>query len=420
MGRIKLFLLALLSVVLVPTFSHAQSGDRVLEIIAVVGDLVITEYDLEQRNRLIISNAGLPDTAETRAGIRGQILSQLIEESVQIQEAERLNILPPREDAEQAFANVARGNNMTADQLEGQLARQGIDSDTLVNQFQAKLAWNNVIRRQVARTVQVAESEIDLVLSKMETLQNQVQVNLSEIFIAKSDPRRIRETRRLIESLKEQIEAGARFSTIAQQFSQNPSADRSGALGWKLMAELEPSLAQVAEALQPNQISDIIETPAGFYLLLANDRRQFGVASQQTRVDLAQMVFPAIMTDPNSVAAARQQAEQQAQAINTCEAFRSAASALGTPGSGDFGTVSVGSLAETYQSVVSSLPVGQVSAPLEIPAGIALIMVCDRQEPEVQLPTREQIGQNIRVERVSVAARRYLRDLTRDTTIELR
>jgi peptidyl-prolyl cis-trans isomerase SurA len=69
---------------------------------------------------------------------------------------------------------------------------------------------------------------------------------------------------------------------------------------------------------------------------------------------------------------------------------------------------------------VVSLPVEQVSAPVQGPSGVHLLMVCDRREPQATTPQREQIAERLQRERVERLARRYLRDLRKEAFVEVR
>jgi peptidyl-prolyl cis-trans isomerase SurA len=106
--------------------------------------------------------------------------------------------------------------------------------------------------------------------------------------------------------------------------------------------------------------------------------------------------------------------------LGDCAAMADAAAELKAPQSGRLGWQRLGDLPPGLRQTVSSLPVGQVSAPVEGPAGIHLLMVCDRHNPAVDSPQRDQIAQQLQRERVDRLARRYLRDLRKEAFVEVR
>ena len=65
----------------------------------------------------------------------------------------------------------------------------------------------------------------------------------------------------------------------------------------------------------------------------------------------------------------------------------------------------------------------QVVAPFFSPAGVELIMRCDPAPPKpvaFELPTRDQLQQQLFVQQMSILAKSYLRDLRRDAVVETR
>ena len=103
-----------------------------------------------------------------------------------------------------------------------------------------------------------------------------------------------------------------------------------------------------------------------------------------------------------------------------CAALADTAAELDAPDSGRLGWLQLSDLPLELRQAVSSLPVGQVSAPLQGPSGIHLLMVGDRREPQAVTPQREQIAERLQRERVERLARRYLRDLRKEAFVEVR
>jgi peptidyl-prolyl cis-trans isomerase SurA len=81
-------------------------------IAAVVNDDVVSVQDLEDRLDLVMITSGVDDTLEARQGLTPQVLRGLVEEVLQLQEAERLGITVQDQEMDQALANIAERNNM--------------------------------------------------------------------------------------------------------------------------------------------------------------------------------------------------------------------------------------------------------------------------------------------------------------------
>ena len=401
-------------------FGNTAASAQLLDIAAVVNELAITRFDVEQRTMLIFQNSGLKNTPASRQQVYGQVLDQLIEEALKKQEADALSLLPPRAEAEAAYGRIAQANNLTSKQLDEHMLRIGTNSTTLIDQLHANIAWQRVIRAKIAQTVRVAESEVNLVSSRILEESQQLQLNLGEIFLAVSDPRRKLEKQKLIEELRSQIKAGGRFSALAEQFSQSSSALKAGSIGWRVMGELEPAVADAVRDLRPGEISDIIETTRGFYIYTVLERRSAVDRKNATELKLSQIVFPVDTADKASINNVHDQIMAKVGSVDGCEAFNAVAKEVATPGSGEIGAVKYGSLNESYKNVLLDWPINTPTKPINIPLGVAVLMICEKLEPKIHIPTEDEIRQQIRNERLTVSARRYLRDLSQEASIEIR
>ncbi|HEY6878693.1 MAG TPA: peptidylprolyl isomerase [Polyangiales bacterium] len=67
------------------------------------------------------------------------------------------------------------------------------------------------------------------------------------------------------------LQAPASFSELARSSSDCPTARQGGELGRFTVGELEPSTELSLFALEPGQISEVIETPFGFHILLREE-----------------------------------------------------------------------------------------------------------------------------------------------------
>ncbi len=80
------------------------------------------------------------------------------------------------------------------------------------------------------------------------------------------------EARRLAQKLHDQIETrGGDMAALAKQYSDCPSAPEGGELGRFTRGELVPQFEQALFALQPGQMSQVVETPFGYHVILREE-----------------------------------------------------------------------------------------------------------------------------------------------------
>jgi peptidyl-prolyl cis-trans isomerase SurA len=241
------------------------------QIAAVVNDNVVTTQDLGERIELATIATGLPDDPETKRRIAPQALRGLIDEALQLQEAERLRIDVAQREIDQAFATVAERNGMTADQLAGFLESRGVPAEALRRQLRAQVAWIKIVNSRVRPRVVVTNDQVDLAMKQGPT--GEEEVHLGEILLPVYRPEQEAEVLRDAAELRETLRTGASFEELARQFSVAQSAQAGGDLGWIPESGLVPELQAIVTGLQPGEIADPIRTPAGVHLIQLKDRR---------------------------------------------------------------------------------------------------------------------------------------------------
>ena len=69
------------------------------------------------------------------------------------------------------------------------------------------------------------------------------------------------------------LEAGEDFATLATEASQDSSAAQGGDLGYFPRGKMVASFEDAAFALQPGEISGIVESPFGLHIIKVEDRQ---------------------------------------------------------------------------------------------------------------------------------------------------
>ena len=408
-------------IVLLVAFHPARAASE-QRIVAVVNDAVISAQDLNERLQLVTLTSGIADTEQARARLAPQVLRSLIEETLQLQEAERLGITVEQAEIQQALANIAERNLMTVEAMKRLFAENDIDLATLLEQVRAQIAWVKVVNRQIVPRVTVTVDQLEMAVEEARRNEGEPEYLLSEIVLPVDNPAQAQtvaqDAARLVQTLRE----GASFESLAAQVSAGASAERGGDLGWVRSSALPGELRNTLEGMRENEISDPIPSPVGYYIFWLRDRRlnQRAVDSSmaQIEVELAQILLP--LDDQADIDALRVQAAELRDDLTDCAALADRAAELDAPDSGRLGWLRLADLPPEFRQAVSSLPVGQVSAPVQGPSGIHLLMVCDRREPQGGAPQREQIAERLERERVERLARRYLRDLRKEAFVEVR
>ena len=389
---------------------------------AVVNGQVLTGTDIDQRLALLIAaNKGQQPPAEEMQRLRAQVLRNLIDETLQIQEARAQKMEVERTDVDSSYARVAAQNfGQDPSKMDAYLKSVGSSPASLKRQIEGELAWQRLLRRNVQPFVNVSNEEVNETLTRLEASRGTEEYRLGEIFLAATPENRAQieaNARKIVEQLK----GGGSFVAYARQFSEASTAAVGGDLGWVRLETLPTEMADVARQMQPNQLLGPFAIPGGYEILLLIDKRQVLSADpRDATLSLKQISisFPAGTKQAEATARVKAFAEG-VQALKGCGDAEAGAQKLGAQVV-ENDQIKMRALPEQLQQMMSNLQVGQTTPPFgSVEEGVRVLMLCGRDDPQnAGAPSFEQIMSQIEDERVGKRAQRYLRDLRNDAYIE--
>ncbi len=395
--------------------AHAQSQSDVQRIVAVVNDEIISEYDVKERMQLITSTTGALRNQEEYDQLRKTVIQLLVDEKLQIQEAKEQKINITDADVQQRFNEMAARNNMSAAQFVQELQRMGASKDVIMRQVKASLAWEEVINARLRPFLAIGDGEVKAYLDNLKNNKGQPEYRIGEIFLAVDSPEKDAEAHQTADRLVRQIREGADFAAVARQFSDVATGAVGGDMGWVIGDHINPDIKDSVLKLKEGHVSDPIHTTAGYYIVTLIDERQVLSADpNDTQIELQQIVVKAAADADGQ----RQRIVAQAATLKDCSGVGQLASTLGATDTGSLGTVRLGDLPPVVKNAVRSLEVGQASEPVRTGAEFRVLVVCGKKVAEVREPTPAEIEDFLSNQRLSMMARRYLRDLRRDAIID--
>jgi len=400
--------------------ARAQDTTGAMGIAAVVNEDIITVFDVQSRLGMFIATSGLENTPDIQRRILPQVIQSLIEERLKIQEARRLKIVTTEPEVREALALIENNNGMQPGSFRKMFEERGVDMGTLFAQIEADVAWVKVVRQELRRNVLVAPEEVKNVLDRLKASQGKPEHWLSEIFLPVNVNSNEADVRQIADRLVQQARGGTPFPALAQQFSQSPTAAVGGDLGWVLQGELEDELDRAVTGMEPNEISEPIRSTTGYHILALRGRRAAGAPDpMMSAVTLSQIYLPTVGGRAMSAAQIDQLSNTIVTQTTNCAQMNDLAARSGGPGSGPIDPLRVGGLPEPVRDVVAKLPVGRVSAPLDVPGAKLFVMVCTRQD-DSGLPDEDQIFGKLENDKLENLARQKLRDLRRQALVDVR
>ncbi len=393
----------------------------VQRIAAIVNDDVVSARDIERRLDLVIRASGQPDNLDSRRRLRERVLRNLIDERLQLQEAQRRNIKVSDAELDRHFAFVAQQNNLTPERFEEQLRAGGVSREELTLQFQAELAWGKLVRQRILPTINVSDEEVQAAVARLREQAGQTEYLVSEIFLSIDQPDQEDEARRLAERLVDQVRRGTPFPVVARQFSQGSTAANGGAVGWVQLGTLPEEVDEALRRLERGQISEPIRTATGIYIVAVGDRRQIlGADPGATRLTLKQIMLPLPPGDEAGRRARLEQLREAAASLTSCDDVEAKGKTIPGASSGSLGTVRQSDLPPNIRAAIADVGIGKASAPIETGSAAQVLAVCAREEAAAPKLDADQIRIGLVNRRADMMQRRYLRDLRRDASLEIR
>ncbi|HYZ63437.1 MAG TPA: peptidylprolyl isomerase [Acetobacteraceae bacterium] len=406
----------------VPQPAPAPQGEK---IVAVINGDVITTGDVDNRGRLFALSTGLPVTPDVLDRLRQQVTKQLIDERLRLQEVQRRKIVVNDREIAEAMAEIEGRNNMPKGALAASLAGRGVALRTLIDQVRVQIGWTRVLREELGAKAEISDAEINDQRRLFKAQTGQPEYRVAEIFIPIDDPAKASDAQRFADTVIAQLRAGAPFPVVAAQFSQSQTALQGGDLGWVRANQLDPEVAAVVREMPPGAISNPVRVPGGISIVTLAGKRVIG-RDQATVLSIRQVFLPFVgQLNPNAPTDQQRKAVEQAAAIaksaKSCHDIEAANERAGKVRPSDPGEVRLeGVGSPPLRALLAGLQPNQPSRPVVASEGVAVLMVCSREQRTESEPSKQEISNQLLSERVELVSRQLQRDLRRRAVMDVR
>jgi peptidyl-prolyl cis-trans isomerase SurA len=257
------------------------------DVVATVNGHAIMRTDMDRMYKAQLAEAQSQQTTpEGEDSLRLSIVHELIDEEIVEQRAAKMNLTatPEEVDAkvaamkapytEEQFAERLKASNHTLDDMRRDI-RRSLTIEKLTNkEIKSKIT---VTDADVTNYFNLHKAEFDLI---------EPQYHLSRIVVTgvpSAQPGNLQgskatsdaEAKKKIQALKNRLDSGEDFGTIAMNFSEDPNTASSGGdMGFAFESQLkaDPSIGAAILKLKPGEVTDI------FPLLDGGSKKQVGYA----------------------------------------------------------------------------------------------------------------------------------------------
>ena len=334
---VRLFSLLLASSFVVLTGCHQVQQNGV---VATVNGHPILRADLDKvYNAQLASNPQpQPPSADNADALRLNILHELIVEEIVEQRAAKLGLTATDAEVDAKLAELKAP--YTEDQFRQKLQQSGQTMDGLRRTLRRSLTFDKLLNKEINSRITVTDTDVTSYYNAHKAEFNLIepQYHLAQIQVTGQAAQQVNnlqgnkavgdaDARKKIQALKNRIDAGEDFGTLAIQFSENPNTGPNGGdMGFIYESQMrqatDPGTYAAITKLKPGETTEILplldaqsKKPAGYVIYKLISKEQAGQRDlsdprvqqsirkqlQDSRSQLLKNAYIEILTDESKV-----------------------------------------------------------------------------------------------------------------------
>ncbi|MFA6498721.1 MAG: peptidylprolyl isomerase [Desulfurivibrionaceae bacterium] len=210
------------------------------------------------------------------ASLRESVLEKMIKLELLSQESKKAGVSVSSTDIDNELKGYKKG--FADDKAFAKaLGEAGLTEAVLRKQIGKNLTIQKFIDTKFKGKVQVTEQEAkDFYNSNQDKFAQPEMAHARHILITakEAEPKADKDRKRAkLVQIKKQLKDGADFADLAKQFSDCPSKERGGDLGFFPRGQMVKAFDQAAFKMMPGDISDIVETEFGYHLIKLEEKK---------------------------------------------------------------------------------------------------------------------------------------------------
>ncbi len=229
--------------------------------------------------------------------LKEQVLEQLIEAQLILAEAKKENITVTAEELEKEFTLFKEQVKSLPDYetflkdegITDEFLRKQVEIDTIVYEYREKFLEKNSL----------SEDELRKYYEENKSKYTVNEVKASHILFKTIDENfvplpeeKIAEVKAQAEAVLARVKAGEHFAALAIEFSQDEaSAVNGGDLGFFGKGVMVKEFEDAAFSLEPNQVSDLVETSYGYHIIKVFEKKTDGTSFEEAKEGIENTLY---------------------------------------------------------------------------------------------------------------------------------
>jgi peptidyl-prolyl cis-trans isomerase SurA len=392
-------------------------------IVAIAEDEVILQSELDAAVAGILQQyKSNPQQLPPRAELERQVLDRLIMLRLQVQRAQGTGIRVTDNDVDQAVQRIAAQNKIDVAQLRAGIQHDGLDFDSFRKNLREQLQVERLRQRVMQSSAQATDAEVDALLASGNVKTG--EIHLAHILIAlpeNANAKQIADAKTKADDVKKQVDGGLDFSAAAIRYSNAQDALEGGDLGWRRVDSVPEAFVELADTLQPGQISQVIRAANGFHIIKMVEKRAEG--KQVVNEYHARHIEIATSELVSSDEAQRKVTDLRRRIVEGKEDFAVLAKQFSNDPptanlGGEMGWFAIDQFGPKVAEVMAKLKDGEVSTPFQTDVGWHIVqMLGKRSTDRTEQAKREQARDMLRQRKAGDEYESFLRTVRSEAYI---
>ena len=226
-------------------------------IVAVVNDEVITLSELRTADTKVFPSASL---------------SFLIEKKLQLQAAKKKGISVSNAEVDEAVNDIKKMNRFTSDEeMNAALLKEGISVEDYKREIREQLIIMKLVNREVKSKISVSDKDVENYYESHKSdfrFPERIKIGYVNVPVKSSDSDdEVQKALGKINNIRRDLDNNVSISELKRRYSDSGNINFVSDLGFIKKGDLIPELENPAFSMNEGEISDVIKTSTGFYVI---------------------------------------------------------------------------------------------------------------------------------------------------------
>ena len=247
------------------------------DVMATVNGKQILASEVDRLYKQSLADSAQAPSAEQITIVRLNILRGLVDDDILQQRAVKLNLVATDEEVNANLTDMK--TPYTQEEFDRQLKGKGLTLDELKRDIRRSLTKNKLINKEIESKINITDAEVSAYYAAHKSEYDLIQpkYHLAEIVVTNEPSKQVNnlqnskatndaEAKKKIQMLRNRLDSGEEFASVAMSFSEDPSTSTNGGdLGFVDENQLQsaPDVFAALSKLKAGQSTDILPITKG-------------------------------------------------------------------------------------------------------------------------------------------------------------